>query len=286
MKKTQEKALRTIVSITVLVLVSMLGQFFVSGTGFDNETIAIWIFDVGQGDAIFIDAPNAQVLIDGGPSVEVVEKLTAVMPYWDRSIDLLINSHPHADHVTGLVHVLERYDVTQVWTSGQAYGTDIFDAFKDLSFQQAVVTGEVIDLGAGATLTVLWPELSFEDDRLENTHDANLTLLFKYGETTMLFTGDMEMEVEEQILAQLEHVDILKVGHHGSLTSTSPALLEATTPDYAVIQVGEDNSYGHPHPVILDRLKNYGINILRTDEDGDLRITTDGGEPSLMLFDL
>ena len=286
MKKIQEKALRTFVSITVLVLVSMLGQFFVSGTGFDKETIAIWIFDVGQGDAIFIDAPNAQVLIDGGPSVEVIEKLTATMPYWDRSIDLLVNSHPHADHVTGLVHVLERYDVTSVWTSGQAYGTDIFDAFKDLSFQQAVVSGEVIDLGAGATLTVLWPELSFADDRLENTHDANVTLLFEYGETTMLFTGDMETEVEEQILAQLEHIDVLKVGHHGSLTSTSPELLEVTTPDYAVIQVGEDNSYGHPHPVILDRLKNYDAQILRTDQDGDVRITTDGGEPSLMLFDL
>lgn len=286
MKRQQEKALRTIGAMITLIVISLITQFFVSGKSLNEDRVVIWVFDVGQGDAIFIDGPDAQVLIDGGPSVEVIEKLTAVMPYWDRSIDLLVNSHPHADHVTGLVHVLERYDVYNVWSSGQNYGTDIFNAFEDLSSDLTVMSGDVFDLGAGATLTVLWPDKDFEDERLENTHDANVTLLFEYGETTMLFTGDMENEVEEQILVQLEQVDILKVGHHGSLTSTSTELLDLINPDYAVIPVGEGNSYGHPHPVIVDRLETYGATVLRTDTDGDLRIITDGGEPSLQLFNL
>lgn len=285
MNNRTKKTLLSFFVLSMVLLISIFVQMTTAGNSFNKDIITIWVFDVGQGDAIFIDAPNAQVLIDGGRNSDVVEKLSEIMPFWDRKIDLIVNSHPHADHVTGLVHVLERYFVKEVWTSGQNYNTDVFAHFEDLSIEKSVQFGDVYELGAGAILTVLWPDESFKGARLENVHDANVALLFEYGETSMLFTGDMEMEVERQILDQLDHVDILKVGHHGSLTSTSMELLLDISPNYAVIPVGE-NDYGHPHPAVVDRLENLGVVILRTDLDGDVRITTDGGEPKIKLFNL
>ena len=286
MRRHVEQTVKALLATLALMLITFATQVYVTG-GFDpqDDNVTVWFFDVGQGDAIFIDAPDAQVLIDGGPGIQVVEKLSAVMPFWDKDLDLLINTHPHADHVTGLVHVLQRYGVNEVWTSGQDYGTDIFDAFTLMADEEPIQKYQVYDLGAGASLTVLWPLLPVEG-LLENTHDANVAVLLEYGRTTMLFTGDMETEVEEHILHQLEHIDVLKVGHHGSLTSTSPELLDVITPDYAVIQVGEGNDYGHPNPVILDRLESRGITVLRNDLDGDIRVITEGGEPSLTIFDL
>jgi len=283
-----KKHLKKAIGIAVVLVLSVMFQTIVSGTAFQEDALAVWVFDIGQGDAIFIDGPLVQVLIDGGPDGSVLEKLSAVMPFWDHDIDLLINSHPHKDHVEGLAHVLERYDVSAVWDSGQEYGTDTFAYYQQLSepIHNSTHAGETYDLGGGAVLTVLWPAYNVSDQRLPNPHDGNVTVLLTYGDTTVLLTGDMESEVEAQIVDELPHIDVLKVGHHGSLTSTSPELLQAITPDYAVISVGADNDYGHPHPVILDRLQRAGVRILRTDEDGDVRIRSTGAEPEVTLFHL
>jgi len=276
----------------MLTLWLLIAQNFTSGRPLHPDRIVVWIFDVGQGDTIFIDAPDRQILIDGGPDGVVIEKLTAVMPFWDREIDLVIDTHPHADHIMGLVHVLDRYQVEEVWTSGLSYETPVHTAFKERTGEALDArAGEVIDLGQGATLTILWPTSQIDDAWLDDPNAGSVVTLLEYGDASILLTGDIGFEEEEALVVgayghtRLRHVDVLKVGHHGSPTSTSRAFLETITPDFAVISSGE-NTYGHPSPVVLDRLRAIGAAIFRTDTSGDIRIVSDGAEPSIRAFDL
>lgn len=259
----------------VLSAALLLQQWLLSGTAFSDDALAVWVFDVGQGDAIFIDAPGAQVLIDGGPSSDIVEHLTRVMPPWDRSIDVVINTHPHADHVTGLVSVLERYDVGEVWVSGQSYRTDVVSYFDSLAPQRAVGQGDEIDLGSGAHLEVLWPPETYNGAYLDDPNAGSIVALLTYGEVEILLTGDIGVEEELALLDQLGDIDVLKVGHQGSLTSTHPTFLEQIRPEYALISVGE-NDYGHPSPVVLGRLADAGASVFRTDLHGSLRVLLNG----------
>ena len=266
-----------------------------------QDDLTIWVFDVGQGDAIFIDGPEVQVLIDGGPSGVILEKLTAVLPFWDQKIDILVNTHPHADHVTGLVYVMDRYFIDDIYVSGQEYGTEIFGRFEQRAEEKLLLAGDRIDLGGGAYLEVLWPESYLKGQRLDDPNMGSIVLALYYGEMSMLLTGDIGIEEELQLVCGdsppsqggarggcrgevAVEFDILKVGHQGSLTSTHPAFLEVIQPSYSIISVGE-NSYGHPSPIVLDRLEAIGSTILRTDINGDIRIWSDGGEPEVTVFD-
>ncbi|MFH1632274.1 MAG: MBL fold metallo-hydrolase [bacterium] len=280
-----KKHRKELAALLVVFAITIIAQAIAAGTWFEDDIVAVWVFDVGQGDSIFIDAPEAQILIDGGPDGNVIEKLSAVMPFWDRSIDVVINSHPHADHVTGLVHVLERYFVSEVWWTGQDYGSEVYVYFEDLaqgSFT-LVGAGEGIDLGAGATLTVLWPESNIDNELLDDPNAGSIVALLEYGDSTILLTGDVGTDEELAIVEQLGEVDVLKVGHQGSMTSSHIYFLEAISPEYSVISVGE-NDYGHPSPIVIDRLESVGSTVLRTDLDGDVRILTDGGEPSVSTW--
>lgn len=272
---------------TILIALMFLGaQSVYAGTWFHSDRLAVWIFDVGQGDAIFIDAPDMQILVDGGPSDAILEKLSDVMAPWDRTIDTVIATHPHADHVLGLNAVLERYDIEEIVDSGAVYGAAAAEGFERLGGDSAIAASKGLswDLGNGARLDVVWPAVSMAGEAPRNVHDANVVLLLTYGDTTMLFTGDAETEHEEKFVLDLPHVDVLKVGHHGSDTSTGPTLLNLTTPGYAVVSAGEENDYGHPSPLVVDRLRQSGAEVLRTDFHGDIRIMTQGGEPSFQAF--
>lgn len=277
-------------SLLALVMVFAVAvQTVVAGTGVGarEDRVVVWVFDVGQGDAIFIDAPDAQVLIDGGPSDEILEKLSAVMPFWDRTIDLVINTHPHADHVTGLNHVLERYIVEEVWVSGQDYTTETFAYFQSLTDidAQAVSEGDGFALGGGAQLDVLWPKQEITGERIDDPNAGSVVTLLTFGELDMLLTGDIGVEEEFEILDTFDAVDVLKVGHQGSKTSSSMAFLTKADPEIAVISVGQ-NDYGHPHKSVVDRIESIGSTILRTDQDGDVRILFNDSRVMVTLFDL
>ena len=260
-----------------------------------SDDLTVWIFDVGQGDAIFIDGPETQVLIDGGPSGVVLEKLNAVLPFWDRKIDVMINTHPHADHLVGLVHALEFYLFNDIYTAEQPYRSEVYGRFDTRTQEELLLAGDTIDLGEGAYLEVLWPNGSLSNQFLDDPNDGSIVLALYYGETSVLLTGDIGIEQE---LAMIENpppfqggagggyqFDILKIGHHGSITSSHPDFLELISPDYSIISSGE-NSYGHPSPIVLDRLEAIGSTTLRTDVDGDIRIWSDGGEPRVSIFSL
>ena len=237
----------------------------------DPQHVTVWVFDVGQGDAIFVQGPEQQVLIDGGPNEAILEELNAVMPFWDRHIDYLINTHPHADHVTGLVHVLDHYEVSRVYTSGQRHSTNIYEHFLQEVNDEVIMAGDVIDLGSGARLHFLWPDELLDGKRLNDPNAGSLVALLTYRGKSMLLTGDIGVKEEAELLDDLGDIDVLKVGHQGSDTSSSRDFLDAITPEYAIISVGE-NDYGHPDSVVMDRIQQFGAELFRTDTDGSIKV--------------
>jgi competence protein ComEC len=284
--KISKKQLRSALATALLIGLYSLSEFFSTGRGLNSDEVVVWVFDVGQGDAIFINAPGKQLLIDGGPDDLVLEKLSAVLPFWDRSIDLIVNTHPHADHVQGLVSVLERYEVGEVWISPASYSTgEYLEFLNDFTGEAVPPVGETIELGGGAQLRVIYLPAVPPSTKFADPNDASIVLELIDGETTMLFTGDAGIEQEVEFLSSLGHVDILKVGHHGSDTSTSRELLEKITPDVGIISVGE-NDYGHPDPLLIDRLRHAQVETLQTKIDGDIRIRTTGSEPEIAVLHL
>ncbi len=241
-----------------------------------GDVLEIVFFDVGQGDSIFIETPNKkQVLIDGGPDKSVLEKLNQEMPFYDRKIDLIILTHPDADHLTGLISVLEYYQVNHILTSGFEKETVTYQRWRELIGEKNIPltiarTGQKVLLDDNIVLDILWPEQFLGKGANNNSIVAKLT----YNQSEILLTGDIEKDIEKQLIDSNLDSDILKIPHHGSKTSTSYNFLQAVNPEIAIILVGEDNRYKHPNQEVLDRLKD--TTIYRTDKNGDIEVLTNG----------
>ena len=242
----------------------------------------VYFLDIGQGDGIFVQTPSGrQLLIDGGAGRErLLTQLGAVMPWWDRSLDLLLVTHPDRDHMGAQVTVPERYAVDAVLeTPATAQDTDaeLWRAAVAASGAASSIQydGGWVDLGDGVALWVLWPPASPVTGDDASNENSMVTKLV-YGDFSVLLTGDAGMPSEARWLATEVPLTatVLKVGHHGSAHSTSPGLVAAVDPQWAVIQVGADNTYGHPTQEALDALA--GRIILRNDEDGLIHFATDG----------
>ena len=247
-----------------------------------GELLTIAFLDVGQGDVIFIETPGGkQVLIDAGPNKKVLRELAKQMPFYDRSIDVIIMTHPDSDHIGGFPAILESYTVDMVLESGVTCKNSICDELDRLLVEKnlekkIVQRGTVINLGSDVYLDVLFPDreaVNFE------TNLASLVIKIVYKDNSFLLTGDSPDEIEEYLLSldlsDLD-VDVLKLGHHGSKTSSSQSFIGFTSPDVVVISVGADNRYGHPHQEVLDILDNFQIGTLRTDHKGTIVIKSDG----------
>lgn len=269
--------------ITLLVL--LVWAFSITHTAAEKDgLLRVYFMNVGQGDAIFIQAPNGnQLLIDGGPDNTVISELGQVMPFYDHDIDVVMASHPHSDHISGLVEVLRRYDIRTIIEAKESYDSPQFKAWKDAvadehSQEVEAVSGTDIDLGNGAVLSVLHPFRSVAGTATKKPHDDMVAAMLKYGKTKILFTGDMEAPVEKALMGRGAGLDadVLKVGHHGSKTSTGEEFLSAVSPQVAVIEVGAKNRYRHPASSVLERLENSGISYYRTDTDGHMELVSDG----------
>lgn len=266
--------------LALLILATGLIWYAVLVEG--NNKLTVAFLDVGQGDAIFIEAPNGnQVLIDGGPNGAVLRELSKVMPFYDRSINMVIMTHPDSDHVNGLVDVLRRYKVDAFVDSGFKIENPAYKEAEDLVAAKNIkdldlMKGYRINLDKGVYLDILSPPISAEslDD-----NNGSLVARLVYGQSSFLLTGDMEQKMEGVLVSEygknLES-DVLKVGHHGSHTSTAESFLGFVNPSYAVISVGADNRYGHPHKETLDLLNKFKVQILRTDEKGSIVFESDG----------
>ena len=256
--------------------------------------LEVIFFDIGQGDAIFIVTPQKhQILIDGGPDSTILEKLAKEMPFWARSIDLLILTHPEKDHLFGLIEVLKRYRVENIlWTgvlrdtSGYKEWTNLLEKEEAKIFiaragQKIKWSRTILD-----HLEILYPFEILEGKEFKNTNDTSIVAKLVFGEISFLFTGDAGKSVENELIGEYSlsnwpefailDSDVLKVGHHGSKTSTGDEFVQQVSPKIAVISAGKGNPYGHPHQEVLEVLEKYGIKILRTDLDGDIKIFFDG----------
>lgn len=266
--------------LSLLVLVCLFVWYAVYAESRSDLTVAF--LDVGQGDAIFIEAPNGnQVLIDAGPNKAVLRELSKVMPFYDRNINIVIESHPDSDHINGLVDVLRRYDVDYIMESGiksdNAAFAEIEKIISEKNIKKVLVRRDTkVALGNGAVLDILFPD---RDPTGMDTNDASIVAKLVYGKNSFLFTGDSPQKMEKYLVSldgKNLNANVLKVGHHGSKTSSSEEFLGYVSPEYAVISVGKDNRYNHPHQEVLDRLQKFGIKILRTDEAGTIETKTDG----------
>lgn len=266
----------------------IIGIFFVWYVVFYFEAragkTAVHFFDVGQGDGALIETPDdKQILIDGGPDKRILSKLGNVLLPWDRHIDLLILTHPHADHLDGLLEVLKRYDVGAVVESSVLHSLPEYSEWHRLIQNKNIPlyhprAGQRIQLAEKLFFDVLTPEKNFENTAPKNIHDAMIVGRLSYGADSILFMGDAEKKIEYSILAKTPGIrsTVLKVGHHGSKTSTSELFLQAASAQFAVISVGGKNRYGHPHQEVISRLQEHGVKIFRTDEIGDILLVSNG----------
>lgn len=251
--------------------------------------LRIYALDVGQGDGFLVISPQGKtVLIDAGPTEAGDEVVAALRNHGVKQIDLMIATHPHADHIGGMKKVFDTLRVKKILDSGQTYGTVTYEKLlaevqQNKTAYVKAVRGQMIELDSGVKFDVLNPgeKLLTDKDVGEgrSVQNANSVVLrLSYGNFAMLFTGDAEFETEAQMMqAGLPlNAQVLKIGHHGSRHATSGKFLEAVKPQFAIISNSADNDYGHPSQFTLDRLKKANIKTLRTDLSGEIEIFSDG----------
>ena len=245
----------------------------------DEGELRVSFIDVGQGDSEFIELPNGEtLLIDAGTNETGADVVNYIESLGYSSIDYVVGTHPHEDHIGGLDDVIRTFDVESVYmpkvTADTKTFEDVLDAVaeKGLSINTAKAGVTLVD-GDGLSVKMLAPVL----DEYDNTNDYSAVIRIVYDDTSFIFMGDAEQYAEDLITGDVDS-DVLKVGHHGSSTSTGEAFLERVSPSYAVISCGLGNSYGHPHTETIEKLG--GIPVFRTDEMGTIVATSDGSEIS------
>lgn len=266
--------------VTLALLFWGLSWRFAGGL-LGEGNLSLSIYDIGQGDAILVQQGNTQILIDGGPDDKILTTLGHDIPPWDRTIELLVLTHPHADHLTGLLPVFERYKIEKILYYPSVYDTKGYAKFLEVAQKEVRNKGaEIFYAQAGGqiqlgkiVLHILWPTANFHSEDINN---ESVVLQVDYDNFEALLLGDAEQEVQANFLSSINKVQVLKVGHHGSWNGSYEPLLRAAVPELAVISVGAGNRYGHPHQSALNLLKKLGIPILRTDLNGTVTVKTNG----------
>jgi competence protein ComEC len=248
----------------------------------DCECLTVSFLDVGQGDSILIQTPDGfEMLVDGGPNATVLRELSKERSFFDREIDVVVTTHPDLDHIGGLVDVLKRYKVKTILRTENENDKSAAEAFagaaqKENAEEILADAGQVIQLGASTTIQIFSPT---GDERQWESNTSSIVLRVVYGDTSFMLTGDAPQEIENYLVetygAQLDS-DVLKLGHHGSKTSTSDAWLDTVTPQYAVVSAGLDNKYGHPHQDVMQRVFKRNIQTSHTGTDGTVTFQSDG----------
>ncbi|MFZ5365024.1 MAG: ComEC/Rec2 family competence protein [Patescibacteria group bacterium] len=290
---TDKKLFKIISSIlaAVIVLIGIVVNQELSGINLGHQAsipaeqrLEIDFLNIGQGDSILIKTPhNQKILIDGGPDMSILDQLGKNMVFFDKNIDVMILTHPHADHVSGLVEVLKRYDVGRIYYTGVAHTSPAFlewlDAIKQSGAPLHIVSGQKsLEFADGVNLEFIYPLEDIAEKQFDELNNSSIVCKVTYKNKKFLFVGDAEAAVEKALIDSAVDLrsDVLKVGHHGSATSSTEEFLTAVDPEYAVVQVGQDNEFGHPSLTVIRRLERLGIEIFSNDLNGQVSVFSDG----------
>lgn len=272
-------------ALLILTALLLLINIFLFREDWQNShrELVFAMLDVGQGDALFIESPTGtQIMFDEGPTRKILGSLARVMPFYDRTIDAVIITNPDADHIGGFLDVLKNYKVDRVFESGALTDSKIYQNLKEEIRKQNIPNilakrGMRLDIGGGAVIDILFPD---RDVSSWATNEGSVVARLSYGDTSIMLAGDSTAKTEKIILSENSSAHlrstILKVGHHGSRTSSSVPFVQAVAPVYALISDGKDNKYGHPHQDTLDTLSSFGAKIFRTDLLGSIIMKSDG----------
>ncbi|MEK7580364.1 MAG: ComEC/Rec2 family competence protein [Patescibacteria group bacterium] len=285
---------RPVIRVLIICLaLNILAIVYFSLFGFSDNEIApqleqlkVSFLDIGQGDAVLITLPDKRnILVDGGPDKNVIYKLDKYLPRQNRTIDLMILTHPDPDHLNGLVEALKRFSVSKIFYTGVSDPDPVYyewqEIIKNKNIPLLVIDrAEEIKLDEKIFLVFLWPRESLSGKSLKDDNIGSLVFKLNFENISFLFTGDINKEVEEKLLNKEADLraDVLKIAHHGSKHSSTVKFLEKVKPSYAVISVGKNNKFGHPNLRVIFNLNKVHSQILRTDKNGDIIFTTDGKE--------
>ncbi|MBI4117810.1 MAG: MBL fold metallo-hydrolase [Parcubacteria group bacterium] len=246
-----------------------------------NRDFSVTVFDVGQGDALYISHPFGwDMLIDGGADNTVLSRLGESQQFWDRRIDVMVLTHPDMDHLFGLLAVAKRYEIGEIWLTGVDHGSQIYARFLDIvsDLHISVKTLDqvrkirIFDMD----IAVLYPDSSVAGKKFQNVNNTSVVMRLDYQGSSFLFAGDIEKEQEEYLAERYPEIidaDFLKVAHHGSKTSSSMKFLMVVRPDIALISVGRENAFGHPSAEVVKRFASLKIPIYRTDTSGTITVS-------------
>lgn len=281
---------KIIYSILAMLLALAIILLLIVQFSLQNQSLKVIFFDVGQGDGILISQGQNQVLIDGGKDGKIIlEKLGKYIPFWDRTIETVIATHPDQDHIGGLVSVAKSYKIGTVLETSARSDSQTFEAWENLIKEKNIqkieaIKNTTVQFPEGAQVMILYPNLK-ADGAGRESNDWSVVARLDFGENKFLFTGDLPGVKEAELIKNENGIDsdILKVSHHGSKYATSAEFLEAVSPEEAVISVGKNNSYGHPAPEIIERLLKKGVKIWRTDQLGDIKYVCADTEAQCMI---
>lgn len=270
------KAILTILGSFIVVIIVLLVQFQNSKVSF-----RMVFCDVGQGDGIYIRAFSQDIVIDGGPDAKIVECLGRFMPLFDHNIELIVVTHPDGDHYAGFLDVLDSYTVSNFATT---YGESDVLGYQALLNKvkksnipiKYLEQGETIKINEDLRFDVLWPPKEFTDID-DDTNNSSLVMLLDFNEFEAVLTGDLDKEYLNLLLNDLNHIEIFKLAHHGSKTSTDDNTFETFKPELSIISAGRNNKFGHPHKEVIDTLNRFKLRYIST-QDGDIVIESEGEE--------
>ena len=271
------KKILSILIVILLAIATYISDLQQAPPNVMLDNTKVCFIDVGQGDSSLIITGDQTILIDGGRNADEENVCDFIESQGISSIDLIIATHAHEDHIGGLDAVMDNFDVSQILMTDVPYNTKTFEDVLTSAKENGVEIihpdyKDVFEFRSGLTLSLISPPASFESS---DTNDDSIICKVQVGDTSILYTGDMEKGLEKAILSKVPDVDVLKTGHHGSSTSSSEEFLDKANPELAIISCGKDNKYGHPNGDVLNRLDERNIEVRRTDIEGDIILEFD-----------
>ncbi|MCA9383132.1 MBL fold metallo-hydrolase [Candidatus Dojkabacteria bacterium] len=269
------RILLILILVTILIVVT-------NHVRYSDNILSVYYLDIGQGDSSLIVTPDSiDILIDAGPDKEVVYELSKVLNHENRKIELLVLTHNDYDHIGGVIELLERYEIGMIIADFENYNSiyaeRMYEIIREKEIPLYLADSESdMQIGCCVYMDFLWPlkDSNFHD---LSANDSSISVNIAYNDIDFLFDGDLSFEYEERMLnGRTREIEVLQVSHHGSKTGTSLEFLELTKPNIAIISAGKDNKFGHPHQEVLDALSQYAVEVIRTDQLGSIRVSSDG----------